>query len=228
MNATVTPFLLPFSGGQRDDQRGDGDGHDGREGDPPLVDPAPDLPAGHRAVAAERVHHARGAGHAAHAAEHLADHGDDQDELDPAGPHRALEDREDGAAALVDLLGVRGRREGEGQEQDVAGDGRVEHRPPDALRGGLVRSVRLLGDVRRGVVAGDRVLREQEAQRQHVPPEHVVAEAGVVLGLREDGVEARVVGGDDDQDDDQRRGADHVPEHRDAVEPGDEGPSRGC
>jgi hypothetical protein len=60
--------------------------------------------------------------------------------------------------------------EEEGQQEDPATDRRVEDRLPDAL-GGTVRGVvGLLGEVRRGVEAGDRVLREQEAQRQHVEP----------------------------------------------------------
>ena len=58
----------------------------------------------------------------------------------------------------------------------------------------------LLGDVGRGVEAGDRVLGQQEAERQHVEPEdeaadRAVAEAGVVDPLAEDEAEALVVSG---------------------------------
>ena len=67
--------------------------------------------------------------------------------------------------------------EGDRQQDDVAGDRRVEDRLPDALGRRHRGAVRLLGDVRRGVEPGDRVLGQQEAERQHVPPEHAVAEA---------------------------------------------------
>src|SRR3712207_8061520 len=57
----------------------------------------------------------------------------------------------------------------------------------------LFRSVRLLRDVRRGVVAGDRVHRQQAADGEDVPPEHPVGEARVVDRLGEDEVGRRVV-----------------------------------
>ena len=79
------------------------------------------------------------------------------------------EDQVDGAAARGDLAGVL-HREHEREQQHVAADRRVEDRAPDALRGALGRALRLLGEVGGGVEAGDRVLRQQEAQRQHQEP----------------------------------------------------------
>ena len=70
-----------------------------------------------------------------------------------------------------------GRREGEREQHDVADDRRVEHRPPDALRRPTRGFVGLLGDVRRRVIAGDRVHRQQEAERQHVVPVHALPQA---------------------------------------------------
>jgi len=79
--------------------------------------------------------------------------------------------------------------------------------------------VRLLGDVGRGVEAGDRVLGQEEAQRQDVEPVHAVAEAAVVDPVAEDEAEALVTVGDEDEDDDDRRHPDHVPPDRDVVDP---------
>ena len=53
-------------------------------------------------------------------------------------------------------------------EQDEAGDERDPDGVEDALRGGDVGLDRLLGDVGRGVVAGERVLRVQQAEQRHV------------------------------------------------------------
>ena len=58
------------------------------------------------------------------------------------------------------------RGEQERQQQDPAADRRVEDRLPDALGRRVGGALGLLRHVRGGVEAGDRVLREQEAQRQ--------------------------------------------------------------
>ena len=111
-----------------------------------------------------------------------------------------------------------GDREGDRQQHDPADQRRVEDRPPHTLRRRFGGAVGLLGDVGRGVEAGDRVLGQQEAERQHVEPVHPVAEAAVVDPVAEDEAEALVAVGDDDQDDDDRGDADHVPPDRDAVD----------
>jgi hypothetical protein len=77
---------------------------------------------------------------------------------------------------VVDGLDVAGG-EGDRQQHEPADDRRVEDRLPDAAGGRHLGLVRLLAHVRRGVVAGLGVHRQQEAQRQHVPPKHPVAEA---------------------------------------------------
>ena len=80
--------------------------------------------------------------------------------------------------------------------------------------------------MRRGVVAGDRVL-GQDAPRSAArtagspqplvsPPKH----AAVVDRLGEHVAEAGVLLGDQEQDQDDDRGADHVPPHRDVVDDG--------
>src|SRR5690349_8817316 len=79
------------------------------------------------------------------------------------------------------------------------------------------RAPRLLADMRGGVVPGLRVHRQQEADRQHVEPEHPHAEAGVVDALGEDEVDALVVRRDDDQDPDHDCHADDVPPDGDVV-----------
>ena len=79
--------------------------------------------------------------------------------------------------------------------------------------------MRLLGDVCRGVEAGDRVLGQQESERQDVEPIHPVAEAAVVDPVTEDEAEALVPVGDEDQHDHDRRHTEHVPPDRDAVDP---------
>ena len=123
---------------------------------------------------------------------------------------------------VVDEAGV-GGRERDGQQQHPADEGRVEDRPPDALRRRLVRPVGLLGYVGRGVEAGDRVLREQEAQRQHVEPEHArPLKPELLIRWPKTNEKLCVVRGHDDQHDDDHRDADHVPAHRDGVEPCDE------
>ena len=71
-------------------------------------------------------------------------------------------------------------REEEGEQEDPAADRGVEDRAPDALGGTVGGVVRLLGEVRRGVEAGDRVLGEQEAEREHVEPE--ARAAGLTAG----------------------------------------------
>ena len=111
-----------------------------------------------------------------------------------------------------------GDREGDRQQHDPADHRRVEDRPPDSLRAPIRRAVGLLGDVRRGVEAGDRVLGQQEAERQDVEPVHAAAEAAVVDPVAEDEAEALVAVGDEDQDQDDRRDAEHVPPDRDAVD----------
>ena len=76
----------------------------------------------------------------------------------------------DRAAACCHALGVLDREE-EGEQQDPPADRGVEDRAPDALGGTVGRAVRLLGEVRRGVEPGDRVLGQQEAEREHAEPE---------------------------------------------------------
>ena len=71
-----------------------------------------------------------------------------------------------GAAARRHPVGVL-HGEQEGQQQDPAADRRVEDRPPDALGRAVGRALGLLGQVRRGVVAGDRVLGQDRRDRQH-------------------------------------------------------------
>ena len=75
-----------------------------------------------------------------------------------------------------------GGREQEGQQQDPAADRGVEDRLPDALAAPLAAPWVSSDRCARGVVAGDRVLGQQEAERQHVEPEgpRALAEAGVV------------------------------------------------
>ena len=109
----------------------------------------------------------------------------------------------DAAAGVVDRADVVGREQ-EGQQDEPADQRREEHRAPDALRGGDRRAARLLGGVRRGVVAGLRVHRQQESQRQHQEPERQAAgraavEAGVVDPLAEHEAGVLVVVGDEDQ-----------------------------
>ena len=75
------------------------------------------------------------------------------------------EDQRHAAAALGHVtLVLHGEEEGE--QQEPAADGRVEDRPPDALGRRVGRRVRLLREVGRGVVAGDRVLGQQRADGQ--------------------------------------------------------------
>ena len=126
---------------------------------------------GHPPVARERVPGARGAGQAGRAAEELADGRDQDHQLRRPGVEGAGEDRADeAAAAVVDRAHVVGREQ-EREQHEPADQRRAEHRPPDALRRGDRGAAGLLGGVRRGVVAGLRVHRQQEADRQHQEPE---------------------------------------------------------
>ena len=174
-----------------------------------------------RAVARERVNHARRAGQARHAAEQLADVRDDQDDL-PRSSVSALSKTAERAAApsLIASTSVAANVIASSTIQPMTPSRRPTARRPWRRLG---RAVRLLGDVRRGVEAGDRVLRQQEAERQHVEPEHALAEARVVDRLGEDEVDARVVVGHEDEDRDDHRDADHVPPDRDGVEQRDQG-----
>ena len=156
-------------------REGDDDGHDGSQdhglhGHLVLGQARPPLGAGDGTVTAERVGHARRARHACHRAEELADGRDHQHHAGPLGVQGLGEDDGHAATAGGDRLGVLHCVQ-EGEQQDPAADGRVEDRLPDALRGAVGCSLGLLGEVGRGVEAGDRVLREQEAQGQDDEPE---------------------------------------------------------
>ena len=193
---------------------------------------APVLRARDRAVTAEREEHARRRGQAGRGAEELTDGGDEQHDAGHLRGERLVEDDLDAAAARGHRVRVL-HREQEGEQQDPAADRRVEDRPPDALGRGVGGAVGLLRQVGGGVVAGDRVLREQEAERQHVEPEArsavrtveraVAAEqAAGVVDLAGEDVAGAPVGGpvlqEEDQDEHDDRGAGDVPPHRDVVE----------
>ena len=191
------------------------------ERNPIAVHAAEDRPAGDPAVARERVPGARGAGQPGRAAEHLTDGRDDQHQLCRPGVQGAGEDRPDESGALVDRLDV-GRGEHEGEQDEPADHRRPEHRPPDALCGGLGGVPGLLRGVRRGVVAGLRVHGQQESDRQHQEPEadvagRAVVEAGVVDPLAEHEAEVLVIVGDEDQQPDDDRDPDQVPANGDVV-----------
>ena len=132
-------------------------------------------------------------------------------------PERFDQQRRREAERFVGAVDV-GDREGDRQQHDPADQRRVEDRLPDSLRRRFRGAVGLLGDVGRGVEAGDRVLGQQEAERQNVEPVHAVAEAAVVDPVAEDEAEALVAVGDEDEDDDDRGDAEHVPPDRDAVD----------
>ena len=148
-----------------------------RRGPGALVDRVPPPVAGDRTVAREGVDHARVRRDRGHAAEELRTHHDDQREdrralaegleedpgrsRDVAG-RRELERRGD-VVARLSFHGVPHR-----QQQDVAEEHRDHDRLPDPVRARDVGFVRLLGHVRRGVVAGDRVLGQQHADQEHV------------------------------------------------------------
>ena len=83
--------------------------------------------------------------------------------------------------------------------------------------------LRLLAHVRRGVVAGERVLGHQQADPEHEPEQRArearAGEARVVDRLREHEADADWWwSGIDDQDSDDQRDADHVPPGRDRVQ----------
>ncbi len=162
---------------------------------------------GRAAVAREREERARAAGHARHAAEELADHRDQDDELGPALAHLGGRGRRQIDVPKASLTApTSDGRERDRQQHEPADQRRAGDRLPDALGRRLLGLAGLLGDVRRGVVAGDRVHGQQEARRQDEPPVHPHAEAGVVDPLGEDEVDALVLVGHDDQDpDDDRR-----------------------
>ena len=204
---------------QRDDRREHADADHGGHGHVALVDRAPQPPARNRPVARERVERARAARHAGHAAEELPDRGDQDHGLRGARAHRALEDRERAPPAA----GLRvGRRERDREQDEPADDRGVEDRLPDAARRRHLGVVRLLGHVRRRVVAGDRVHRQQEAERQHVVPEHRHAEPGVVDASVKTKSRLWCRSGTNDEDRDDHRDARDVPEHADVVEQRDE------
>jgi hypothetical protein len=94
------------------------------------------------------------------------------------------------------------------------------HRPPSRGVGGLVR---LLGQMCRRVVAGDRVLGEDHRQRKDVEQEAEAAcvtaeESGVVHPVRERRRHARVMVRHEDQDCHHGGGARDVPPHGDVVQ----------
>ena len=85
--------------------------------------------------------------------------------------------------------------------------------------------MRLLGDVRRGVEARDRVLGHQEPGEEHVPEDDapepggaLTTPAGGVDRVREDRAERPVVVRDEQEDDDDYPDTDHVPVGGDRVE----------
>ncbi len=163
----------------------------------------PQLVTRHRAVAAEREQHARCAGLAGRGAEELSRGGDEQDDGDPLGAHRLGEDACTTAPPPVrHPVGVLDREQ-ERQQQDPAADGRVEDRPPDALGRAVGRALGLLGQVRRRVVARDRVLGQDRRDRQHEEQEaeagrRAAEHAAVVDGLGEHVAETGVLLGDQD------------------------------
>ncbi len=126
--------------GQRDDPREHARPDHRRDRHAALaVDAAPEPVAGRDAVARQREERARAARHACHAAEELPDRRDQDHELGPAAAHRALEDRQRGAAAVVDGADVR-RRERD-REQDEPAD-HAPTGPPTARRPSPPRSRR--------------------------------------------------------------------------------------
>ena len=125
--------------------------------------------AGQRAVPGERVDHPRVGGDRRHAAEQLgADH-DQQQQLAPVVADRVDEDLgRRHAGRPSDRAGVVLDGERDADQQHPAGDQRDHDRHHDAARAGGGGVVRLLGHVRRGVVAGERVLRQQQADQDDV------------------------------------------------------------
>ncbi len=188
-----------------------------------VVELRPHPVAGNGTVPGERVTHSRGAGQTGHAAEELADRGDQDHHLRRPRVERGREDRQRRAEALVgDEAHLRGR-ECDREQDEPADRAGPEDRAPDALRGAERGALRLLGYVRGCVVAGLGVHRQQEAERQDVEPEaepagRAVEEPRVVERLGEDEVEALMLVGDDDQDPDDHRDAEDVPADGDVVE----------
>ena len=196
-------------------------------GTPSLFTLARWLRAGHAAVAREREAHPGGAGETGEATEQLPDRADQEDRLEAGGIKCTREDREYRADAEA-VLRVRDvcrvlNGEGDRQQHQPADDRRVEDRRPDATGGVARGAVRLLGEVSRGIEPGDRVLGQQEPDREQVDPEEQpaarpVVEAAVVDPLAEDEAKALVLIGDDYEERDDHRDADHVPPDRDVVD----------
>jgi hypothetical protein len=117
-------------------------------------------------------------------------------------------------------------REHERQQQHIAADRRVEDGPPDALCGGVGRGVGLLAQVCRCVVASDRVLGEQESERNDIEPESEAVRlaseeaARVVDAVAEHEGSALVVVGHEDEYEDHDGGTSHMPPHGDVVDDG--------
>ena len=110
------------------------------------------------------------------------------------------------APSLTASTSLAANRNASRTNQPISAEKKTERQTPCAAADR--RALRLLGGVRRGVVAGLRVHREQEADRQHEDPEAEVArgpvvQARVVDALAEDEACALViVGHEDEQSDD--------------------------
>ena len=122
----------------------------------PLVHPVPEVRAGQRAVAGERVDHPGVRGDRGHPAEQLGADDHEQQQLgagvaDRGGPDLGRRHQRAGVVRVVRGLD----RERDADQQHPAGDQRDHDRHHDAARAAARGVVRLLGHVRRGVVPGE-------------------------------------------------------------------------
>ncbi len=128
--------------------------------------------AGHAAIAREGEEHARGRGHRREAAEPLRDE-DRQVEQDLDGRvHLAVHGPEEHVPALLGrFVHVRDHQH-EGAKHDPAEQRRPEHRRDHAARHGGRGLHRFFRSMRRGVIAGDRVDRQQQAEQERHQARH--------------------------------------------------------
>ena len=133
---------------------------------PVVVELRPVLAAGHGTVAAEREEHPGRARHAGDGAEELADRRDQQHDAAHVRRQRLAEDhlRRAPPPAVTPASSCTANRNASSRIQPPMRG--VEDRAPDALGRRVGRAVRLLGQVGRRVVPGDRVLRQDRRQRQ--------------------------------------------------------------
>ncbi len=197
------------------------------------VDLVPVLRSGQGAVTTEGVDHAAVGRDRCQTAEELADEGDEHEQLRRAGADGAG----DQSRCSVDQEGVTRRRRRRSpcsastsallrqgsdhrQVQHQRSDRRDVDRPNDRLRCLGARALGLLTDVSRRVEAGDRVLGEQQAEREQVHgDEHATGPSGHSgRGRVERTADASLVGRSDEEHTGDDDDTDDMPPHADVAE----------